>query len=280
MFGEKMWGNEPFWGLGSEWDPQWLLTDRQKKLQAELIELCRSHMRENAVESDKKLLYPRKNFQAPRQGGLPRPDRAQGTGRHGREPCLRRHGGRDHRPLWLPVDRHVLHHASGRGRRGALPPSRHSKPIQDIMRRIDKDCLVGTLSYSDPETGRHFWYPISSGAEETEDGWKVRKKASWTTSGGFADWYIVQTTRPDFDGNYSDLSCFLIMGNEVKADPANWDGLGLRGNQSGPIEVKDTISEGPPGRPGGRRRLVQRRMRRSVLPAVLVGLLERHLAWR
>ena len=28
--------------------------------------------------------------------------------------------------------------------------------IQDIMRRIDKDCLVGTLSYSDPETGSHF----------------------------------------------------------------------------------------------------------------------------
>ena len=34
MFGEKMWGAEPFWGLGAEWDPQWLLTDRQKQLQA------------------------------------------------------------------------------------------------------------------------------------------------------------------------------------------------------------------------------------------------------
>jgi alkylation response protein AidB-like acyl-CoA dehydrogenase len=116
-----------------------------------------------------------------------------------------------------------------------------SKPIQDIMRRIDKDCLVGTLSYSDPETGSHFWYPISSGAEETGNGWKVRKKASWTTSGGFADWYIVQTTSPGFNGNYSDLSCFLVLGNEVKADPASWDGLGLRGNQSGPIEVDTTL---------------------------------------
>ena len=97
----------------------------------------------------------------------------------------------------------------------------HDNPaLKDILRRIDKDCLIGTLSYSDPETGSHFWYPISSGAEETEDGWKVRKKASWTTSGGFADWYIVQTTSPDFAGNYSDLSCFLILGNEVKADPA------------------------------------------------------------
>jgi hypothetical protein len=31
--------------------------------------------------------------------------------------------------------------------------------------------------------------------------------------------------------------CFLIMGNEVEAEPANLDGLGLRGNQSGPLVV-------------------------------------------
>src|SRR5690242_9842214 len=59
---DKMWGKEPFWGLGSEWDPQWLLTDHQKQLQAKLIELCATEMRVNAVESDKKLMYPRKNF--------------------------------------------------------------------------------------------------------------------------------------------------------------------------------------------------------------------------
>ncbi len=73
----------------------------------------------------------------------------------------------------------------------ALLRHHESDVIKDIMRRIDSDCLVGTLSYSDPETGGHFWYPISSGAERVDDGWKVMKKASWTTSGGFADWYIV-----------------------------------------------------------------------------------------
>jgi hypothetical protein len=61
----------------------------------------------------------------------------------------------------------------------------------------------------------------------------------------------VQTTSPDFGGNYANLSCFLIMGNEVEADPANWDGLGLRGNQSGPLVVNNrTIPGEPPGRPG------------------------------
>ena len=29
---DKMWEGEPFWGLGYEWDPDWVLTDRQKEL--------------------------------------------------------------------------------------------------------------------------------------------------------------------------------------------------------------------------------------------------------
>jgi len=45
----KTWGKEPFWGLGFEWDPQWVLTLRQKKLQARLIDLCATDMRANAV---------------------------------------------------------------------------------------------------------------------------------------------------------------------------------------------------------------------------------------
>ena len=97
---------------------------------------------------------------------------------------------------------------------------------------------IGTLSYSDPETGSHFWYPISSGAERSNGGYKVRKKASWTTSGGFADFYVVQTTSPDFTG-YDDLSVFVIDGEDVKSQPSTWDALGLRGNQSGPIQVDD-----------------------------------------
>ncbi|MFY0583828.1 hypothetical protein ACN28S_64540 [Cystobacter fuscus] len=41
MNNKKTWGGEGFWGLGFEFDPQWILTDEQKKLQATLIELCR-----------------------------------------------------------------------------------------------------------------------------------------------------------------------------------------------------------------------------------------------
>jgi alkylation response protein AidB-like acyl-CoA dehydrogenase len=47
----------------------------------------------------------------------------------------------------------------------------------------------------------------------------------------------VQTTSPHFDGDFSDLSCFLIYADEVQAEPHKWDALGLRGNQSGTLLV-------------------------------------------
>ncbi len=60
---EKMWGSEPFWGLGYEWDPDWFLTDRQKELRTLLIELCEKEMRANAKRSDDELLFPRRNLE-------------------------------------------------------------------------------------------------------------------------------------------------------------------------------------------------------------------------
>src|SRR5574341_529575 len=120
------------------------------------------------------------------------------------------------------------------------------RPTEELIDRYIRPLnsgKIGTLSYSDPETGSHFWYPISSGAERANGGFKVRKKASWTTSAGFADFYVVQTTSPDFSG-YDDLSVFVIDGEAAQAQPALWDALGLRGNQSGPLEVPDVEISG------------------------------------
>ena len=49
MSATKFWGSEPFAGLGFEWDPQWVLSDRQKELQRKLIELCHAELRANAA---------------------------------------------------------------------------------------------------------------------------------------------------------------------------------------------------------------------------------------
>lgn len=243
MTDTKMWGSDPFWGLGYEWDPQWLLTPRQKELQARLIDLCQTTLRENAVESDRKLLFPRKNFEALSSLGLLGLNVPKAWGGLGENhvcaamvvETIARYGCPS---TAMCYTMHIGAVAA------AMFRSHDNRTIQDLMKRLDRDVLIGTLSYSDPETGSHFWYPISSGAERVDRGWKVRKKASWTTSAGFADWYIVQTTSPDFGGDYSNLSCFLITKDEVKAEPSKWDGLGLRGNQSGTLEVNDVTVSG------------------------------------
>ena len=219
MSKSKTWGPDAFWGLGYDWDPQWVLTHEQKALQERLIDLCRTTLRDNAVESDRELVFPRKNFEALASLGLLGLNVPRDWGGL----------GEDHTCTAMVVETIARYGCASTamcytmhvGAVAAAMFRAHDNPtLQDLMKRLDRDVLVGTLSYSDPETGSHFWYPISSGAERVDGGWKVRKKASWTTSAGFADWYIVQTTSPDFAGDYSNLSCFLVMADEVNAEPS------------------------------------------------------------
>ncbi len=232
----KTWNQSEYWGLGYEFDPQWTLTPAQQALQAKLIQVCSTVLRPNAVESDRNLLYPRKNFEALAALGLLGlfvPKEWGGLGEN--HVCaamvvetIARYGCPSTAMCY------TMHLGATAA---ALFRSHTSSSLQTLLRRLDQDVLIGTLSYSDPETGSHFWYPVSSKAEQVEDSWQVSKKASWTTSAGFADWYIVQTTSPEFNGNYADLSCFLIYRDEVQAEPHKWDAMGLRGNQSGTLLV-------------------------------------------
>jgi alkylation response protein AidB-like acyl-CoA dehydrogenase len=170
----KMWGPEAFWGMDYDWDPQWVLTPEQEALQEKLIELCRTTLRDNAVESDRNLVFPRENFEAMASLGLLGlnvPREWGGLGEN--HTCtamvvetLARYGCAS---TAMCYTMHI-------GAVAAALFRAHDNPtLQDLMKRLDEDVLVGTLSYSDPETGSHFWYPISSGAERVADGWKVRK---------------------------------------------------------------------------------------------------------
>ncbi|HEY6076367.1 MAG TPA: acyl-CoA dehydrogenase family protein, partial [Gaiella sp.] len=232
---EKMWGSEPFWGLGYDWDPDWVLTDRQQELRATLIELCEKEMRANAKRSDDELLFPRRNLELLGEHGflgLTVPEEYGGL-------------GENHVAFSMTCETIARYGCAST----AMCYVMHVGAVQAIMLRptpelVDKYIrplntgVIGTLSYSDPETGSHFWYPISSKAERSNGSYRVTKKASWTTSGGFADFYVVQTTSPEFKG-YDDLSVFVIDKEHCEAQPSLWDALGLRGNQSGAIAFND-----------------------------------------
>jgi alkylation response protein AidB-like acyl-CoA dehydrogenase len=234
---EKMWGSEPYWGLGYDWDPDWVLTDRHKELRAKLIDLCQQEMRDNAKRSDDELKFPRRNLELLGEHGflaLTVPEEYGGLGENHvaySMTCetIARYGCASTAMCY------VMH----MGAVNAIMLRATPALIEKYIRPLNSG-KIGTLSYSDPETGSHFWYPISSGAERVNGGFKVRKKASWTTSAGFADFYVVQTTSPDFKG-YDDLSVFVVDADDAHAQPALWDALGLRGNQSGGLDVQGTI---------------------------------------
>jgi alkylation response protein AidB-like acyl-CoA dehydrogenase len=234
---EKMWGSEPYWGLGYDWDPDWLLTDRQKELRSTLIELCQQEMRDNAKRSDDELKFPRRNLELLGEHGflaLTVPEEYGGLGQNHVAysmvcETIARYGCASTAMCY------VMHI----GAVNAIMLRATPALIEKYIRPLNSG-KIGTLSYSDPETGSHFWYPISSGAERVNGGYRVRKMASWTTSAGFADFYVVQTTSPDFKG-YDDLSVFVVDAEDAHAQPALWDALGLRGNQSGGLDVNGEI---------------------------------------
>jgi len=234
---DKMWGAEPYWGLGYEWDPDFMYTERQRELRSTLIELCEQELRSNAKRFDDELTFPRRNLEILGEHGflaLTVPEEYGGLGENHVAysmvcETIARYGCASTAMCY------VMHI----GAVNAIMLRPTSELIEKYIRPLNTG-KIGTLSYSDPETGSHFWYPISSGAETVDGGYRVRKKASWTTSAGFADFYVVQTTSPDFKG-YDDLSVFVVDGDQVKSEPSLWDALGLRGNQSGPLEVPNVV---------------------------------------
>ena len=236
----KRWGGDPYYGLDYEFDPLWFLTPEQLKLQERLIEVCHDVIRPNAIDADRTGEYPRISLKALAELGLlavivPEKYGARGENHVGTlmvTETIARYGCPSTALIYMM---HMVAVAA------LVYRAKDNSEIQGLLRRIDSDCLVGTASYTDPETGGHFWYPKISSSERVAQGWHVRKKAAFTTSSGFADWYVTQTTSPDFAGDYSDLSVFLLYPDEVTPKPGTWDAMGMHANQSGPLEVDAVI---------------------------------------
>ena len=66
-------------------------------------------------------------------------------------------------------------------------------------------------------TGGHNWFPFSSKSKQLDDGRiQVLRYGAWVTSAGFADFYVVESTSPSFEGDFMNLSLYLMF--KVKFD--------------------------------------------------------------
>ena len=219
-------------GLDPMFQPDWYLDDEQLALLERLKEICEETIRPLAAENDRTLTFPRKSLEALAADGflgLMLPKEWGGLGQNhvmyaNVTETIARYGDASCAMCYM------MH----TGAVEALKLRATPYLIENYLKKV-REGLIGTLSFSDPETGSHFWYPIASGARRVDGGFEVLKKASWTTSAGFADFYVLQTTSPDYNGDYSNLSVFVVDKSEIIAKPEEWDAMGLRGNQSGTL---------------------------------------------
>jgi alkylation response protein AidB-like acyl-CoA dehydrogenase len=109
-----------------------------------------------------------------------------------------------------------------------------------VLRDIASGAHLTTLAFSEKGSRSQFWAPVSSMAERNGD-LITRASKSWVTAANHAHSYVSSSQRP---GAASPLesTVYLLGTREAGVRVANrFDGLGLRGNDSAPVELEDVV---------------------------------------
>lgn len=108
----------------------------------------------------------------------------------------------------------------------------------DLLREAAAGRHLSTLAWSEKGSRSHFWAPVSRAVRENGH-MVLNAEKSWVTSAGIANGYVVST---GIDGAESPLAStlYLIRDSDGSFEVAGpWDSLGMRGNASAPMRLKD-----------------------------------------
>lgn len=96
---------------------------------------------------------------------------------------------------------------------------------------------ITTFAVSEKASGGNVWYSFSQ-AEKNGDEYILNLEKSFATSGGQADFYIVQTRTAESD-DPSDKSFFIVDGHQEGITAKPWKALGVRSNHSGSLKLEN-----------------------------------------
>ena len=108
-----------------------------------------------------------------------------------------------------------------------------------LLRAVAEGKHLTTLAFSERGSRSQFWAPVSQLRENGQGNYVTSAHKSWVTSANFADSYVSSARMP---GAASPMESTLYLarrgasGIEVSG---GFDGLGLRGNDSAPVEITD-----------------------------------------
>jgi alkylation response protein AidB-like acyl-CoA dehydrogenase len=117
-------------------------------------------------------------------------------------------------------------------------PGDDDGPKAAALAAIARGAHLSTLAYSERGSRGHFWAQVSR-ARADGDGVVIDADKSWATSAGEVDSYVLATGAAGGDDPL-DTEIYLVDGGADGIEiPARFDGLGLRGNASAPLRIRD-----------------------------------------
>jgi alkylation response protein AidB-like acyl-CoA dehydrogenase len=109
---------------------------------------------------------------------------------------------------------------------------------EPVRKAVGAGQHLTTLAFSEAGSRSHFWAPLST-ATRTDGGIRLDARKSWVTSAGEADSYVWSSRPVAAEGP---MSLWLVPADASGLSaPGAFDGLGLRGNRSAPIEAAGVV---------------------------------------
>lgn len=106
-----------------------------------------------------------------------------------------------------------------------------------LLREIAAGRHVTTLAFSERGSRSQFWLPVSR-LENDGPGYRTSADKSWVTAAANADSYVSSARTPDAKSPLESAVYLVRKGANGVRVAGGFDGLGLRGNDSAPVELK------------------------------------------
>ncbi len=115
---------------------------------------------------------------------------------------------------------------------------------EQLLHQIAAGGHLTTLAFSERGSRSHFWAPLSRLEPDQQSGFRTSAAKSWVTSAHRADSYVSSAQMPGA-ASPQESTLYLVDRDAAGVNVAgSFDGLGLRGNDSAPVELANvSISE-------------------------------------
>jgi alkylation response protein AidB-like acyl-CoA dehydrogenase len=132
----------------------------------------------------------------------------------------------------------VMHVVGTQTLLAGMPEGGSDGPLEEALSAIARGEHLTTLAYSERGSRGHFWAQVSRARAEGDEV-VIDADKSWSTGAGHVDSYVLATGAPGADDPLATELYLVAADTPGLTIPRRFDGLGLRGNASAPLALRD-----------------------------------------